>query len=160
MKNNGIKYIINKDNNTVVAKFDKVFYVDENSDSSIWYELFLNTVEKINRVTSMEYYLDDVGCPGFGMDNTQLQKKADVYLNQLRSLCGVAKCNPMDEFDEETGKKVARNKLLSKYSKFEKYMLQYIYEKSYKCHEEYLRCIRKRMNLCDYKVEKASLKNV
>lgn len=149
-----IKYFVNKDKRTVVAKFASSYYHNDGADQNTWFNMFLTTLGKISRTASnrSHVYYDNNRYLGIGRDC--FVREANRYLDQLDNFYGIAKCHSGDEFNEEIGKEIARKKLLTKYSKFERHMLGYASEKINDFYIEYSDSIMDRLELCNHKIKK------
>ena len=122
-----IKYFINKENGVVVAKFD-----DEQTDLMQASKAFKTNVFDI----SLSYFIKNL------MTNPSI---------------GKAVCSNEDMFDEEIGKKIARNKLLLQYNnKLEKlydYILNRLEINRQKIYKKQLRAIKKQLSINQFLCE-------
>jgi len=104
-KNPGeIVYRVNEEFRTVVA----YFY----GGRAYWVHSFLRIMEKILPGSSTRI-----------MDSGVLQAQ-DYFMNVSSGIAGIARCHPEDTWDAETGKKIARKRLLTKLDKFLKHLLK------------------------------------
>ena len=99
-----IKYYVNEKEKVVVASFDK------NNDSHD------------SRETVLEYLLNDV-IKIFGNSNKRIIVNVDTLFyhlihkyNKRMGMSGLARCHNEDKWDEEVGKKIARDRLMRKYN--------------------------------------------
>lgn len=149
-----IKYYINEDKGTVVAKFNGHY----RKDCSIWCRLLGDVLDKIGKDTKKNTNIcgEQYKTLALGMDSYSDEIDDYIYCNDR--LYGLAKCTPEDKFDVEIGKEIARKKLLAKYFKFEKKMLQIAHNMYAKFATEYFANLEKRIELCDYKIKKNTVK--
>lgn len=87
-----IDFIVNDDNGVVVAKI-----ADPNHMPKVLYDILATAPKEFH-----------VGHTSFIMD----------YCKRLKSMRGIAKCDPKDTFDVDTGKKIAFLKLRRKYNSY------------------------------------------
>ena len=93
-----IKYHVNEAKRTVIAKFDVGPY-----DEKVYWQR--NILKEITKSSRLFYMLEDT-------ENQIL----NAALNRIdNNLYGVAKCSPDDKWDEETGKALAKKRLLRKW---------------------------------------------
>jgi hypothetical protein len=93
-----IKYYVDKENRTVIAKFN----VGQSSERGYWQRNILKEIIKLSRCCYM-------------FDDTENQI-CNAALNRIdNNIYGVAKCSPDDMWDEETGKTLAKKRLLRKW---------------------------------------------
>ena len=122
-----IKYFINKENGVVVAKFD-----DEQTDLMQASRAFRTNVFDI----SLSYFIKNL---------------------MMNPSIGKAVCSNEDMFDEEIGKKIARNKLLLQYNnKLEKlydYILNRLEINRQKIYKKQLRAIKKQFSINQFLCE-------
>ena len=100
-----IKYFVNKEKRTVVAKFENTFVL---TDNGVWEKYIANHICKtINKTKGgNDLYLND--------KNIYFKFIEDA-IKQNDSYYGIAKCADTDTFDVEKGKEIAKKKLLKKY---------------------------------------------
>lgn len=99
-----IVYRVNEKFRTVVA----YFY----GGRAYWAHSFLRIMEKILPGSSTRIM------------NSGVPQAQDYFMNVSSRIAGVARCHPDDIWDAETGKKIARKRLLMKFDKFLKYLLK------------------------------------
>ena len=99
-----IRYYINEEEKVVVASFDK----DNDSHDS--------------RETVLEYLLNDV-IKIFGNSNKRIIMNVDTLFyrlinkyNKRMGMSGLARCHDEDKWNEEVGKRIARDRLMRKYN--------------------------------------------
>ena len=93
-----IKYYVNEEKRTVIAKFD----VGQYSEREYWRR---NILKEITKSSRLFYMFEDT-------ENQIL----NAALNRIdNNIYGVAKCSPDDMWDEETGKALAKKRLLRKW---------------------------------------------
>ena len=100
-----IKYFVNKEKRTVVAKFENTFVL---TDKGVWEKYIANHICKtINKTKGgNDLYLND--------KNIYFKFIEDA-IKQNDSYYGIAKCADTDTFDVEKGKDIAKKRLLKKY---------------------------------------------
>lgn len=100
-----IKYFVNKEKKTVVAKFENTSVL---TDKGIWEKYIANhicnTVSKTKG--GIDLYLND---------RNIYYKFIEDAIKQNDSCYGIAKCADTDTFDVEKGKEIAKKRLLKKY---------------------------------------------
>lgn len=152
MSKSNIEYFINKENGTVVAKFkNDRMPADCYDECDIWADLVTNAFLKINKKL------------GYIFSNSFREEFYDEAYRRARNLgnrIGKAVCASGDEFDVEIGKKVAREKLLEKYYKFELYMMEDLREHMVNYHEVIMHDIKNRISLDFYKTTKYAYNHV
>ena len=99
-----IRYYINEEEKVIVASFDK------NNDSHD------------SRETVLEYLLNDV-IKIFSNSNKRIIVNADTLFynlihkyNKRMGISGLARCHSEDKWNEEIGKRIARDRLMRKYN--------------------------------------------
>ena len=100
-----IKYFVNKEKKTVVAKFENTFVL---TDKGVWGKYIANHICKTISKTKggNDLYLNDKNI---------YYKFIEDAIKQNDSCCGIAKCADTDTFDVEKGKEIAKKRLLKKY---------------------------------------------
>lgn len=100
-----IKYFINEEKKTVVAKFESTF---ELTDKGVWKKYIANHICKTISKTKcgIDLYLNEIYV---------YYKFIDDAIKQNDSCYGIAKCADTDTFDVEKGKEIAKKRLLKKY---------------------------------------------
>ena len=100
-----IKYFVNKEKKTVVAKFENTFVL---TDKGVWEKYIANHICKtINKTKGgNDLYLNDKNI---------YYKFIEDAIKQNDSCYGIAKCADTDIFDVEKGKEIAKKRLLKKY---------------------------------------------
>ena len=100
-----IKYFVNKEKKTVVAKFENTFVL---TDKGVWEKYIANHIRKtINKTKGgNDLYLNDKNI---------YYKFIEDAIKQNDSCYGIAKCADTDTFDVEKGKEIAKKRLLKKY---------------------------------------------
>ena len=100
-----IKYFVNKEKKTVVAKFENTFVL---TDKGVWEKYIANHICKTISKTKggINLYLNDKNI---------YYKFIEDAIKQNDSCCGIAKCADTDTFDVEKGKELAKKRLLKKY---------------------------------------------
>lgn len=100
-----IKYFVNKEKKTVVAKFKNTSVL---TDKSVWEKYIANHICKTISKTKggNDLYLSD---------RAIYYKFIDYAIKQNDSCYGIAKCADTDTFDVEKGKEIAKKRLLKKY---------------------------------------------
>lgn len=100
-----IKYFVNKEKKTVVAKFENTFVL---TDKGVWEKYIANHICKtINKTKGgNDLYLNDKNI---------YYKFIEDAIKQNDSCYGIAKCANTDTFDVEKGKELAKKRLLKKY---------------------------------------------
>ena len=100
-----IKYFVNKEKKTVVAKFENTFVL---TDKGVWEKYIANHICKtINKTKGgNDLYLNDKNI---------YYKFIEDAIKQNDSCYGIAKCADTDTFDIEKGKELAKKRLLKKY---------------------------------------------
>ena len=100
-----IKYFVNKEKKTVVAKFENTFVL---TDKGVWEKYIANHICKTISKTKggNDLYLND--------KNIYFKFIEDA-IKQNDSCYGIAKCADTDTFDVEKGKDIAKKRLLKKY---------------------------------------------
>ena len=100
-----IKYFVNKEKRTVVAKFENTFVL---TDKGVWEKYIANHICKtINKTKGgNDLYLNDKNI---------YYKFIEDAIKQNDSCYGIAKCADTDTFDIEKGKEIAKKRLLKKY---------------------------------------------
>ena len=106
-----IKYIVNEDKKVVVAKFEKDY--PDSKDKYTWKKFIVSHIENVLRKGGLR----DI--------NLIAYKAIENILNETGSFCGVAKCAPNDTFDVKKGKELAKKRLLKKYYRAQKKVVQY-----------------------------------
>ena len=113
-----IKYFVNKEKKTVVAKFENTFVL---TDKGVWEKYIANHICKTISKTKggIDLYLND---------RNIYYKFIEDAIKQNNSYYGIAKCADTDTFDVEKGKDIAKKRLLKKYySTQEKALLNIIH---------------------------------
>ena len=100
-----IKYFVNKEKKTVVAKFENTSVL---TDKGVWEKYIANHICKTISKTKggIDLYLSD---------RAIYYKFIEDAIKQNDSYCGIAKCADTDTFDVEKGKDLAKKRLLKKY---------------------------------------------
>ena len=100
-----IKYFVNKEKRTVVAKFENTFVL---ADKGVWEKYIANHICKTISKTKggNDLYLNDKNI---------YYKFIEDAIKQNDSYYGIAKCADTDTFDVEKGKELAKKRLLKKY---------------------------------------------
>ena len=100
-----IKYFVNKEKKTVVAKFENTFVL---TDKGVWEKYIANHICKtINKTKGgIHLYLNYKNI---------YYKFIEDAIKQNNSYYGIAKCADTDTFDVEKGKEIAKKRLLKKY---------------------------------------------
>ena len=100
-----IKYFVNKEKKTVVAKFENTFVL---TDKGVWEKYIANHICKTISKTKggNDLYLNDKNI---------YYKFIEDAIKQNDSYYGIAKCADTDTFDVEKGKELAKKRLLKKY---------------------------------------------
>ena len=100
-----IKYFVNKEKRTVVAKFENTFVL---TDKGVWGKYIANHICKtINKTKGgIDLYLNE---------RNIYYKFIEDAIKQNDSCYGIAKCADTDTFDVEKGKEIAKKRLLKKY---------------------------------------------
>ena len=100
-----IKYFVNKEKKTVVAKFENTFVL---TDKGVWEKYIANHICKTISKTKggNDLYLNDKNI---------YYKFIEDAIKQNDSCYGIAKCADTDTFDIEKGKELAKKRLLKKY---------------------------------------------
>ena len=100
-----IKYFVNKEKRTVVAKFENTFVL---TDKGVWGKYIANHICKTISKTKggINLYLNDKNI---------YYKFIEDAIKQNDSCYGIAKCADTDTFDVEKGKELAKKRLLKKY---------------------------------------------
>ena len=100
-----IKYFVNKEKKTVVAKFENTFVL---TDKGVWEKYIANHICKTISKTKggNDLYLKDKNI---------YYKFIEDAIKQNDSCYGIAKCADTDTFDIEKGKEIAKKRLLKKY---------------------------------------------
>ena len=100
-----IKYFVNKEKKTVVAKFENTSVL---TDKGVWEKYIANHICKTISKTKggINLYLNDKNI---------YYKFIEDAIKQNDSCYGIAKCADTDTFDVEKGKEIAKKKLLKKY---------------------------------------------
>ena len=100
-----IKYFVNKEKRTVVAKFENTFVL---TDKGVWEKYIANHICKTISKTKggNDLYLNDKNI---------YYKFIEDAIKQNDSCYGIAKCANTDTFDVEKGKELAKKRLLKKY---------------------------------------------
>ena len=100
-----IKYFVNKEKRTVVAKFENTFVL---TDKGVWEKYIANHICKTISKTKggIDLYLND---------RNIYYKFIEDAIKQNNSYYGIAKCADTDTFDVEKGKDIAKKRLLKKY---------------------------------------------
>lgn len=100
-----IKYFVNEEKKTVVAKFENTFVL---TDKGVWRKYIANHICKTISKTKggNDLYLNDKNI---------YYKFIEDAIKQNDSCCGIAKCADTDTFDVEKGKELAKKRLLKKY---------------------------------------------
>ena len=113
-----IKYFVNKEKKTVVAKFENTSVL---TDKDVWKEYIANHIYKTISKTKdgNDLYLNDKNI---------YYKFIEDAIKQNDFCYGIAKCADTDTFDVEKGKDLAKKRLLKKYySTQERALLNIIY---------------------------------
>ena len=113
-----IKYFVNKEKKTVVAKFENTSVF---TDKGVWEKYIANHICKtINKTKGgNDLYLND---------RNIYYKFIEDAIKQNDSCYGIAKCADTDTFDVEKGKEIAKKRLLKKYySTLERALLNIIH---------------------------------
>ena len=113
-----IKYFVNKEKKTVVAKFENTSVL---TDKGVWEKYIANHICKtISKAKGgIDLYLNDKNI---------YYKFIEDAIKQNDSCYGIAKCADTDTFDSEKGKEIAKKRLLKKYySTQERALLKIIY---------------------------------
>lgn len=100
-----IKYFVNEEKKTVVAKFENTSVL---TDKGVWEKYIVNHICKTISKTKggIDLYLSD---------RNIYYKFIDDAIKQNDSCYGIAKCADTDTFDVEKGKEIAKKRLLKKY---------------------------------------------
>ena len=100
-----IKYFVNKEKKTVVAKFENTSVL---TDKGVWEKYIANHICKTISKTKggIDLYLNDKNI---------YYKFIEDAIKQNDSCYGIAKCANTDTFDVEKGKELAKKRLLKKY---------------------------------------------
>ena len=100
-----IKYFINEDKKTVVAKFENTSVL---TDNGVWEKYIANHICKTISKTKggVNLYLND---------RNIYYKFIEDAIKQNDSCYGIARCADTDTFDVEKGKEIAKKRLLKKY---------------------------------------------
>ena len=100
-----IKYFVNKEKKTVVAKFENTSVL---TDKGVWEKYIANHICKTISKTKggIDLYLNDKNI---------YYKFIEDAIKQNDSCYGIAKCADTDTFDVEKGKDIAKKRLLKKY---------------------------------------------
>lgn len=100
-----IKYFVNKEKKTVVAKFEDNH---GNTGKDVWQYHIANHIYKTISKTKggIDLYLND---------RNIYYKFIEDAIKQNDSCYGIAKCADTDTFDVEKGKEIAKKRLLKKY---------------------------------------------
>ena len=100
-----IKYFVNKEKRTVVAKFENTSVL---TDKGVWGKYIANHICKTISKTKggINLYLND---------RNIYYKFIEDAIKQNDSCYGIAKCADTDTFDVEKGKEIAKKRLLKKY---------------------------------------------
>ena len=100
-----IKYFVNKEKKTVVAKFENTFVL---TDKGVWEKYIANHICKTISKTKggNDLYLNDKNI---------YYKFIEDAIKQNDFCYGIAKCADTDTFDIEKGKEIAKKRLLKKY---------------------------------------------
>ena len=100
-----IKYFINKEKKTVVAKFENTSVF---TDNDVWEKYIANHICKTISKTK--------GVIDLYLNNKNIYYKfIEDAIKQNDSCYGIAKCAETDTFDVEKGKEIAKKRLLKKY---------------------------------------------
>ena len=102
-----IKYFVNEEKRTVVAKFENTFVL---TDNGVWKKYIANHICKTISKTKggIDLYLNDKNI---------YYKFIEDAIKQNDSCYGIARCAGTDTFDVEKGKEIAKKRLLKKYYK-------------------------------------------
>ena len=100
-----IKYFVNKEKKTVVAKFENTFVL---TDKGVWEKYIANHICKTISKTKGGNYL-------YLNDRNIYYKFIEDAIKQNDSCYGIARCSDTDTFDVEKGKEIAKKRLLKKY---------------------------------------------
>lgn len=114
-----IKYFVNKEKKTVVAKFENTSVL---TDNGVWEKYIANHICKTISKTKggINLYLSD---------RAIYYKFIEDAIKQNDSYYGIAKCADTDIFDVEKGKDIAKKRLLKKYySTQERVLLNIIHD--------------------------------
>ena len=100
-----IKYFVNEEKKTVVAKFENTSAL---TDNGVWKKYIANHICKTISKTKggNDLYLNDKNI---------YYKFIEDAIKQNDSYYGIAKCADTDTFDVEKGKELAKKRLLKKY---------------------------------------------
>lgn len=100
-----IKYFVNEEKKTVVAKFENTSVL---TDNGVWEKYIANHICKTISKTKggIDLYLSD---------RNIYYKFIEDAIKQNDSCYGIAKCAGTDTFDVEKGKDIAKKRLLKKY---------------------------------------------
>ena len=100
-----IKYFVNKEKKTVVAKFENTSVL---TDNGVWEKYIANHICKTISKTKggIDLYLNDKNI---------YYKFIEDAIKQNDSCYGIARCADTDTFDVEKGKEIAKKRLLKKY---------------------------------------------
>lgn len=100
-----IKYFVNKEKKTVVAKFENTSVL---TDNGVWEKYIANHICKTISKTKggINLYLND---------RNIYYKFIEDSIKQSDSYYGIARCADTDIFDVEKGKEIAKKRLLKKY---------------------------------------------
>ena len=100
-----IKYFVNKEKKTVVAKFENTSVF---TDKGVWEKYIANHICKTISKTKggIDLYLNNKNI---------YYKFIEDAIKQNDSCYGIAKCADTDTFDVEKGKELAKKRLLKKY---------------------------------------------
>lgn len=146
------KYFVDESGGTVIAKFNNLS-LGHMTDDEVWtyrvknlLESFCNKSEALAKIDCATELYD-------GGNYSDFMDEAKNYLEHI-DLYGKAKCSPVDIFDPEAGKKIAREKLLAKYYRFERHMVNYVLERAVKFISDFHIRLLNRSILCAYKIDK------
>jgi nitrogenase subunit NifH len=100
-----IKYFVNEEKKTVVAKFETTYVL---TDKGVWEKYIANHICKTISKTKdgIDLCLNDKNI---------FYKFIEDAIKQNDSCYGIAKCADTDTFDVEKGKEIAKKRLLKKY---------------------------------------------
>lgn len=100
-----IKYFVNKEKKTVVAKFENTSVL---TDKGVWEKYIANHICKTISKTKcgIDLYLNE---------RNIYYKFIEDVIKQNDFYYGIAKCADTDTFDAEKGKEIAKKRLLKKY---------------------------------------------
>lgn len=145
-------YFVDVPSGVVVAKFNKPISYCKTEDE-VWLYRAKEILRKLCESSERVAKVDGIQDFADGGNYAEFRDVADRYLKHI-ALYGKAKCSKEDTFDPEVGKKIAREKLLAKYYKFERHMVNYVLQKIVRFFGDYHVSLLNRSVLCAYKINK------